>query len=101
MNQVDTDIARYSETMPQYREALDFLRRILDFKMSLTEKIVTNFNERLPDLQIESAVAYEKWQAGRPLFENESLPISAFSYFSSSSISKKIIECSKHCLGLD
>ena len=77
MNPVDTDIRRYSETMPQYRESLDFLRSILDFQASLTEKLTLSMVEEVPDLQIESAVAFERWQAGQPLFASETLPIPA------------------------
>jgi FdhE protein len=71
MNPVDADIKRYAETMPQYRETLDFLQKILDFQATLAKKIEA-------DLQIESATAFEKWERGQPLLTNESLSISPF-----------------------
>lgn len=78
MNPVDTDIKRYSQTMPQYRASLDFLQSILDFQASLAEKLVLSPVEGIePNLQIESAVAHKRWQTGQPLFANESLPIPA------------------------
>ncbi len=70
MNQVDANVMRYAKTMPQYREALDFLQRILDFQVSLMERLE-------PASPIEAAVAREKCQAGLPLFQDESLPIPA------------------------
>ena len=70
MNPVDTDKTHYSETMPQYREALDFLQRILNFQVALMERLE-------PEPSIESAVAHKRWQTGQPLFADEPLPISA------------------------
>jgi FdhE protein len=67
MNPADIDIKHYSQTMPQYRESLVVLQSVLDFQTALAEKV--------PDLRVESAVAHERWQAGQPLFANESLPI--------------------------
>ena len=78
MNPVDTDIKHYSQTMPQYRASLDFLQSVLEFQASLAETLALNPVEGIePNLQIEPAVAHKRWQAGQPLFADESLPISA------------------------
>ena len=70
MSQMRTDIERYAQAMPQYRDALSFLQNILDFQAALADKIE-------PDLQIEPAVAREKWEAGEPLFADKSPAIPA------------------------
>jgi len=59
-----TDIERYAQAMPQYRDALSFLQNILDFQAALADKIE-------PGLQIEPAAAREKWEAGEPLFADK------------------------------
>ena len=65
MSQMHTDIERYAQAMPQYGDALSFLQNILDFQAALADKIE-------PGLQIEPAVAREKWEAGEPLFADKS-----------------------------
>jgi FdhE protein len=70
MNQVDADMTRYSKIRPQYQESLDFLRRVLDFQVSLMERL-----ESAPPIEV--AMAREKWQVGLPLFQDESPSIPA------------------------
>jgi FdhE protein len=65
---MNADIQRYALTMPQYRETLISLQRILDFQASLADRIE-------PGLRIEPSAARAKLQAGLPLFAGESLPI--------------------------
>lgn len=77
MNPVNTDIKRYSQTMPQYQESLDFLQKALDFQASLAEKLDLSPVEGIPDLRIESAVAHGRWRTGQPLFTGQTLPIPA------------------------
>lgn len=65
---MDITFQRYVQATPQYQEPLDLLQRILDFQTTLADKIE-------PALHIEPAVAHQKWQAGQPLFADESLSI--------------------------
>ncbi len=54
--------------MPQYREALELLRDLLEFQAALMEKAEICF-------RVEPAVARERWRAGRPLFAGAPLPL--------------------------
>ncbi len=65
---MNTDIERYAQAQPQYREALDFLQNILNFQAGLLKRIK-------PGRQIELEVARERWQAGLPLLTGEPSPV--------------------------
>jgi FdhE protein len=65
---MDTDIQRYARAMPQFRESLDFLQRILDFQTTLADKVEST-------VRIEAAVARDRLGAGQPLFASGTLPI--------------------------
>jgi FdhE protein len=76
MNRAHAEIARYSEIMPEYRESLLFLRKILEFQSSLADKINPGTDERMAEQQIDFLEACERLQSGQSLFENRSVPIS-------------------------
>ncbi|MEW5960860.1 MAG: formate dehydrogenase accessory protein FdhE [Chloroflexota bacterium] len=67
---MNADIQRYAQTMPQYREALDFLHNILDFQAALQAEIDLC-------LHVEPATARHKWRSGQPLFSGEPMAIPA------------------------
>jgi formate dehydrogenase maturation protein FdhE len=62
--------------MPQYRESLLFLRKILKFQSSLADKINRGIDKRMAEQQIDFLEARERLQSGQSLFENRSVPIS-------------------------
>jgi formate dehydrogenase maturation protein FdhE len=69
----NSDFQHHIQNLPEYREPLDFLQRILDFQAGLVEKIE-------PQLHIEPTTALERWHAGGHLLENRSMsiPLSLF-----------------------
>ena len=76
MNRAEVEIAHYLKTMPQYREALHFLRKILKFQSSLADKIVACPEERSAALPMDISEAHEILRSGVPLFEKKSVPVS-------------------------
>jgi formate dehydrogenase maturation protein FdhE len=62
--------------MPEYRESLLFLRKILEFQSSLADKINPGADRRTAEQQADFLEARERLRSGQSLFENRSVPIS-------------------------
>lgn len=75
MNSVYTEIVRYSEILPQYRESLDILRKMLEFQSSLKDEISACADKSSTERHFNSLEVNEKLLSGRPLFEKESVPV--------------------------
>lgn len=65
----NSDFQHYIQKLPEYRQPLDLLQHILDFQAGLMAKIE-------PQLDIDSATALNRWQAGGHLLRNRSISIS-------------------------
>jgi formate dehydrogenase maturation protein FdhE len=76
MNRAHAEITRYSEIMPEYRESLLFLRKILEFQSSLADKINPGADKRMAEQKFDFLEACKQLRSGQPLFENMSVPIS-------------------------
>jgi FdhE protein len=76
MNRAYIEIARYSESLPQYRDSLDFLRKIIEFQSSLVDEITASADPKMTERQANSLEAHEKLQSGQPLFGKEFVPVS-------------------------
>lgn len=68
------DIEQYTRTFPQYKDELAFLQHTLDFQARLAEKIE-------PNLAIDQRAANISWQAGIPLFANDTAMVSPALFF--------------------
>ncbi len=66
---METDIERYPQVYPHYREALGVLQGILAFQAAQAAQIE-------PGPLIDLSIAQARWQAGLPLFSSESTAIS-------------------------
>ncbi len=76
VNQGYEEINHYWKILPQYRESLDLLRKIIQFQSSLMAEINASTDKDMTERHVDSFQAHERLQAGQPLFGKEFMPVS-------------------------
>ncbi|MEJ2109092.1 MAG: formate dehydrogenase accessory protein FdhE [Acidobacteriota bacterium] len=77
MNEVYTEIARYSETLPEYHGPLELLRKITEIQSLLLKEVSSGDEHEKLEHLIDPADASGMIQSGQPLFGTKCVPVSA------------------------
>jgi formate dehydrogenase maturation protein FdhE len=75
VKKIYAEITHYCEILPQYRESLGLLRKIIEFQSSIVDEISNCSDKEMNERQADSLQIHERLQSGQPLFGKEFVPV--------------------------